>query len=266
MSLAQKLKQARLEAGLSQRQLCAGEITRNMLSQIENGTAKPSMTTLQYLAGRLGKPISYFLEETAVTSANQTVMEAARKACQTGDFAAVEKALTAYKAPDPVFDFEAGLLRFSCKLRLAEQALAQGRVPYAVQLLQEAGQISSPYITEEWNQKYLLLYARADRTQLPFTAGKLALDEALLLKAWAAMDTDAVRSAELLRACEDHSTAAWNLAMGCAQMAQREFALAAQCLGKAEADFPELVLPRLESCYRELKNYEKAYEYACKQR
>ena len=53
MELGQLLKQARLEAGLTQRQLCGGKITRNMLSQIENGSAKPSMDTLRYLAERL---------------------------------------------------------------------------------------------------------------------------------------------------------------------------------------------------------------------
>ena len=35
MTLGEKIRQARLEAGLSQRQLCGGEVTRNMLSQIE---------------------------------------------------------------------------------------------------------------------------------------------------------------------------------------------------------------------------------------
>ena len=63
MELGQRLRQARLEAGLSQRQLCGEVITRNMLSQIENGSARPSMETLRYLASRLGKPISFFLEE-----------------------------------------------------------------------------------------------------------------------------------------------------------------------------------------------------------
>ena len=63
MTLGEKLKAARLEAGLSQRQLCGDVITRNMLSQIENGSARPSMDTLGYFAGKLGKPISWFLEE-----------------------------------------------------------------------------------------------------------------------------------------------------------------------------------------------------------
>ena len=53
MTLGEKLKQARLDAGLSPRQLCGDVITRNMLSQIENGSARPSMATLSYLASRL---------------------------------------------------------------------------------------------------------------------------------------------------------------------------------------------------------------------
>ena len=48
MELSQKLKQARLDAGLSQKALCGDQITRNMLSQIENGSARPSMDTLRY--------------------------------------------------------------------------------------------------------------------------------------------------------------------------------------------------------------------------
>jgi hypothetical protein len=34
----------------------------------------------------------------------------------------------------------------------------------------------------------------------------------------------------------------------------------------AEKDFPKQVFPMLEICYRELGNFRKAYEYACKQR
>ena len=78
MTLGEKIKQARLEAGLSQRQLCGEEVTRNMLSQIENGSAKPSMATLSYFATRLGKSVSFFLEEEAVCSPNQEIMTAAR--------------------------------------------------------------------------------------------------------------------------------------------------------------------------------------------
>ena len=62
MELGQRIRRARLDAGLSQRQLCGEYITRNMLSLIENGSAKPSMDTLRYLSEKLHKPVSYFLE------------------------------------------------------------------------------------------------------------------------------------------------------------------------------------------------------------
>ena len=57
MCLGEKLRCARLEAGMTQRQLCGEMITRNMLSQIENGKATPSTKTLRYLAQMLGKPV-----------------------------------------------------------------------------------------------------------------------------------------------------------------------------------------------------------------
>ena len=111
MELGEKLLRARQEAGLSQRQLCGEEITRNMLSQIEHGTARPSMATLQYLAARLGKPVSYFLEEDAVVSPNQQTIVQARDAFDCGDFSAALDALSQYRNPDPVYDREQQLLQ-----------------------------------------------------------------------------------------------------------------------------------------------------------
>lgn len=86
MELGEKILQARLEAGLSQRQLCGDAITRNMLSQIEHGTARPSMKTLAYLAERLGKPISYFLEDAVDTAALEDLskLRQAEEALQQG--------------------------------------------------------------------------------------------------------------------------------------------------------------------------------------
>ena len=115
MELGKRLKEVRLSLGLSQRELCGDEITRNMLSQIENGSAKPSMDTLKYLAARLGKPVSYFLEEETVTSPNQAVMAAAREARKMGDWRGVLAAVADYRGRDPLFDEEKGLLMCLCK-------------------------------------------------------------------------------------------------------------------------------------------------------
>ena len=117
MELGEKLRLARAEAGLSQRQLCEGIITRNMLSQIEHGTANPSMDTLKQLAARLGKPVSFFLEETAVLSPNQAIMARARELYDAGEYSRAASTLEGYRAPDEVYDRERELLD-----RLGKQA------------------------------------------------------------------------------------------------------------------------------------------------
>ena len=134
MELGQKLKQARLDAGLSQRQLCGEEITRNMLSLIENGSARPSMDTLTYLAGRLGKPVGYFLEEDAVLSPNQPVMDKARRAFGKGAYDQVLSALKEYRNNDMVFDWEADLLLALSAMALVLEFLTS-RSPFLFSLL-----------------------------------------------------------------------------------------------------------------------------------
>ena len=104
MSIGERIRQARLEKGISQRELCGEEITRNMLSLIENGAASPSLTTLQYLAGRLDKKVSWFLDEDTVSSPNQACITAAYSAWRAGDPAGAGSILEAYASPDPVFD------------------------------------------------------------------------------------------------------------------------------------------------------------------
>ena len=60
MTMGERLRRAREEAGLSQRQVCGDQITRNQLSQLEHDRVGPSVETLRYLAGQLGRPVSYF--------------------------------------------------------------------------------------------------------------------------------------------------------------------------------------------------------------
>ena len=136
MELGEKLRLARLEAGLSQRALCGDEITRNMLSRIENGAARPSMKTLGCLAARLGKPVSYFLEEDTVCSPNQEIMTAVRQLFDGKDYAGAMRALAQYRAPDEIYDRERQLLEILVRLHLAEEAIGDGREPYALELLE----------------------------------------------------------------------------------------------------------------------------------
>lgn len=264
MELGQKLRQARLEAGLSQRQLCGDEITRNMLSQIENGVARPSMDTLQFLAGRLGKSVSWFLEEQAVCSPNQDSMTAARTAFAAGEFAEAMKALADYQKPDPVFDWERGLLAAKCALALADQALSEGRVPYGLELLERAGEFgaATPYYGPELERQRRLLMARAGQTvDLPEE------DEILLIRAERALSAkDPVRAGQYLDAAQDRSAARWMLLRGRVWLALERYAEAAECLRSAERVYPRETIPALERCCEALEDYKGAYFYACKLR
>ena len=123
MDLGEKLRLARIEANLTQSALCGDTITRNMLSQIEHGTARPSMATLKILAARLGKPMSYFLEEDALLSPNSQLMEQARALHDAKQPQAVLEILKDYREPDTVYDREKALLSKCRYMTLSAQSV-----------------------------------------------------------------------------------------------------------------------------------------------
>ena len=269
MELGEKIRLARQEAGLSQRQLCGGEITRNMLSQIEHGTAKPSMKSLQYLASRLGRPVSYFLEEDSVLLPNHNAMYAAREAFQKGAYAQVLENLSSWQSPDEVFQWERQLLECLSLLALAEEAILERRYPYARELLDRAGERTKEpgYPLQEPEYRRLLLLGKLPGEDLSAICRQLpSLDEALLLRAEAVIPENLHRAEALLHAAQDQQSPRWNLLMGKLRLAQKDYTAAALCLEKAEAVFSKEVLPMLEICHRELGDFRKAYDYACRQR
>lgn len=59
-----RIKEARISKKMTQSEVVGDFITRNMLSQIESGTATPSVKTLEYLAETLDIPISELMPST----------------------------------------------------------------------------------------------------------------------------------------------------------------------------------------------------------
>lgn len=263
MEMGQRLKQARLDAGLSQRQLCGEIITRNMLSQIENGAARPSMETLSHLAERLGKPVSYFLDEDAVTSPNQQVMAQARNLFAQSCWQDVVRALADYRKPDPIFDWEKSLLLARSLLVLARQALQEGRKPYARQLLHDALSAAeeTPYGGEELKAAIQVLFSAAGEP------GALPnVDNVLLYQAQAALEGgDALRAGILLDAASEHSAPLWKFLRGKAWFTLGNYDRAVPNLQGVEDTFPEADA-LLERCFAALENYKMAYYYACRQK
>ena len=263
MELGQRIKAARLEAGLSQRQLCGDTITRNMLSLIENGSAKPSMDTLRYLAGQLGKPMGYFLEENAALSPNAAVMAKVRQAGPAEALALLDD----YKAPDGDFDQERYLLEALACLTLAENALEEGKPGLAQHYLtkaRDAGEKTACY-TPETERRRLLLLGRTGLEEAAVVAALLPDNwEEMLLRAQAALESGDLAKAQAYLTAADSRDSRWHQLQADLYFARKEYAQAAEHYERCGES--RRLYSRLEECYKQLGNFEKAYFYACKQR
>jgi len=69
--IGDRIRTARTEAGLSQAQLGAPHFTRAYVSAIELGKVRPAMKSLEFMAEKLGKPTSYFLEDAEANKRRQ---------------------------------------------------------------------------------------------------------------------------------------------------------------------------------------------------
>ncbi len=261
MALGQRIKQARLEAGLSQRQLCGDTITRNMLSLIESGRAKPGMDTLTILAARLNRPVSWFLEEAVVVSADQAALGKARQAYAAGDYRQAVRELE-----DRDLEQEGLLLLLLSLTAGAQRALEENKPVYAHQLLEKAEDTAQNCMYDtpalQYQRKFLLAKAAPKSAWTQREELETLTDRLLLLRAEHLPPEDAARVLDAVM----HREEGWYFARGQAALARKEYAQAAELLHRAESTMPRQCAPLLEQCYRELEDYKKAYEYACKQK
>lgn len=63
MKIGEKIRMLRTSKFMTQSELAGNEITRNMLSRIENGAAQPSLDTLRYIAAKLNVSPGFLLSE-----------------------------------------------------------------------------------------------------------------------------------------------------------------------------------------------------------
>lgn len=87
--IGKKIKAERKKRGLTQSALAGDKITRNMLSRIESESATPSLDTLEYIAKRLSLPVSYLLADECDENAyvRMAAMPKIRAAYRDGDYA-----------------------------------------------------------------------------------------------------------------------------------------------------------------------------------
>ncbi|HEY8656110.1 MAG TPA: tetratricopeptide repeat protein [Candidatus Limnocylindria bacterium] len=77
--LGHRIRRARVDAGLSQAQLGTPHFTRAYVSAIELGKVRPAMKSLEFLADKLGKPVSFFVaDEEADRRRDERILQLAR--------------------------------------------------------------------------------------------------------------------------------------------------------------------------------------------
>src|SRR2546423_2804593 len=110
------VRQARAESGLSLAQVASGELTRAAIHLIETGRSRPSMPTLQLIASRTGKPLSFFIADAGALPRQPVALDPRltelERLVVTGDHAgAVELATPMLQMTlDPAFEAQLKLL------------------------------------------------------------------------------------------------------------------------------------------------------------
>lgn len=285
MTLGEKIKQARLDRHMTQREVVGDYITRNMLSKIENNSATPSMKTLEYLAAQLGLPTGYFVSEDAVALVPQS-LQSARQAYAKGKYALSLQLLEDAEETGQLD--EQLLLQARCHLALAEAASRSGDGTAALAHAQTALECNQQtiYSCELLEARAALLAARFDAASFAnhmdryesaqhhfglermyhltmaqhyLDAGEVqhVADELNLLDGDAAQqESDYLRlRGELAMYRKDYEAAVTQLKHA------EQLVLSA---GSSELTLAPLYA-MLEQCYRELEDYKEAYYYASKQ-
>jgi transcriptional regulator with XRE-family HTH domain len=284
MTLGQKLRQARLARGLTQAQAAGGRITRNMLSQIENDQASPSVRTLEYLAAALGVSAGWLLSDDQQDSEPGRLTRA-RAMLRGGEYDACLRLLAPAEAS--AGDEELLILSIAAQ-HLCEQALAEERADDALRLARQA---------LDWNRRSLYelptLQVKAsgvaarcccirrsgadeemDAYKELYQRLQTAVDYHLLMARYA-LDREHIQAAEReiwsIADLPDESRAEYLVLRGRIALRKEQLENAILYLRQAEElpGSPKLLRRELykclEQCYREREDYKQAYEYAAKQ-
>lgn len=140
-----RIKEARISKKMTQSEVVGTFITRNMLSQIESGSATPSVKTLEYLASVLDIPIASLLpqgesDEDGTLRADAELLINAKKLYFDGRYREAAATLQSTNRSSPLCD-EIIAVRARCCLRLANQ-LADENSPKAAEYAKEAAALA----------------------------------------------------------------------------------------------------------------------------
>jgi tetratricopeptide (TPR) repeat protein len=155
------VRQARLDAGLTLAQVADGRVTRAAIHLVESGKMRPSMRTLELIARKTGRPLSYFLPEWEGTDQQRGERDELQRLVETEEFEAAvdlgERLLTQKLSPGIEADVQFQLGSAYVRMHDGEHAL--GHLHAARRFYEEIG---DPWmVVEAMDQEatsYLLLH------------------------------------------------------------------------------------------------------------
>ena len=137
MEIGAKIKKLRTSKMMTQSELAGHHITRNMLSQIENGSASPSLSTVIYIAERLNVPAGFLLAEgdDEFVYRKMNAMGNIKRAYRAGDYRICRDiCLNELETADD----EIHLILAECTFAIAREEFQNGRLHAACRYFDEA--------------------------------------------------------------------------------------------------------------------------------
>jgi transcriptional regulator with XRE-family HTH domain len=281
VQIGEKIKMLRQSKLMTQSELAGTQITRNMLSSIEHGTALPSLPTALYLAERLNVPVGYLLAEgeDELGYRKMTAIANIRRALAAGDFAGTLSLVQT--AQGGAADDELSFIRAQCELGLARVALNEGRLRPAAAALDRALRAAKEtiYDTDSLRARIAVYFRYLATVSPTLSSDVLDVDEVENARALGDDVCEYVRALELLEngfegIGEDFSSRYPSSPYGTRLRALEQMRagdyLTAQLtleglLPREDLTFGVLlydVFGDLEICYRKNDDYKRAYEFA----
>jgi transcriptional regulator with XRE-family HTH domain len=139
--LGEKIRKMRKMRQMTQEKLSGSKITRNMLSQIENGIATPSIETLEYIANTLEVPIEYLVssEDNLAEYIKKEKISDIYRAYSSGNYRSCVDKIKALR----FFDNELNFILASSYAALGKEAMEKGALKTAISYLESAVEHSS---------------------------------------------------------------------------------------------------------------------------
>jgi len=280
MNIGEKIRSLRVAKLMTQSELAGNQITRNMLSCIENGSAQPSLSTIRYIAKALNVPVGFLLAEEGDELVYQKMsgLPNIKRAYRAGDWMGC-RSLCLLSCPEP--DDEIRLILSTCDLEIAKSAFWEGKIHHACRFFDEAMLYASDtlypaehvYAEAEVYFRYManispMLYSDVlDEQATRSVVCKTAFS--LYLEALEALDSGEESPAkEFSQIHSEESFFCSHLNIKCL-MNRNKFGEAKDALMsllEAEILLNEIsllaILSDLEICCREIEDFKGAYRYA----